>query len=73
MAKFKMNVIGLQYVKNKLDNSPKVLFTKASKVIYETAVEIESNNHEWCPHKGPKAGQLLLGQVAVRAELRFET
>jgi hypothetical protein len=42
MAKFKMNVIGLQYVKNKLDNSPKVLFTKASKVIYETAVEIEN-------------------------------
>jgi HK97 gp10 family phage protein len=42
MARFKMNVIGLQYVKSKLDNAPSVLFKKASDVIYETAVEIEN-------------------------------
>ena len=42
MARFKMNVIGLQYVKSKLDNAPNVLFKKASNIIYETAVEIEN-------------------------------
>lgn len=41
MAKFKVKIIGLDFVKKKLDQSPAILFKQASDIIYETAVEIE--------------------------------
>ena len=41
MARFKVEILGLEYVKKKLDQAPAILFKKASDIIYETAVEIE--------------------------------
>jgi hypothetical protein len=41
MARFKVEILGLEYVKKKLDQAPAILYKKASDIIYETAIEIE--------------------------------
>ena len=49
MARFKVEILGLEYVKKKLDQAPAILFKKASDIIYETAVEIEKKAQNRVP------------------------
>jgi hypothetical protein len=42
MARFRIEILGLEFVKKKLEEAPEILFKKASAIIYETAVEIEN-------------------------------
>jgi HK97 gp10 family phage protein len=49
MAKFKIEILGLEFVKKKLDQAPSILFKKASDIIYETAIEIEKKAQNRVP------------------------
>jgi hypothetical protein len=42
MAKFQMNVYGLDAIKKKFAAAPQIMTKQASQIIYETAVEIEN-------------------------------
>ena len=49
MARFKIEILGLEFVKKKLDQAPSILFKKASDIIYETAIEIEKKAQNRVP------------------------
>jgi HK97 gp10 family phage protein len=75
MAKFKVKILGLEYVKKKLDEAPVILYKKASDVIYETAVEIEKKAQNRVPvdtdalRSSIRASKLSSGSSIIKAGL----
>jgi len=75
MAKFKINILGLEYVKNKLEQAPQILFKQASAIIYETAIEIENKAKNITPvdtsalRSSIRANKLSNGSSIIKAGL----
>jgi hypothetical protein len=75
MAKFKINILGLEYVKNKLERAPEILFKQASAIIYETAIEIENKAKNRAPvdtsalRSSIRATNLSNGSAVIKAGL----
>ena len=75
MAKFKIEILGLEFVKNKLEQAPAKLFKQASSIIYETAVEIENKSKSRTPvdtgalQSSIRATKLSNGSAMIKAGL----
>jgi hypothetical protein len=75
MAKFKIEILGLEFVLKKLDQAPAILFKQASEIIYETAVEIEKKAQNRVPvdtdalRTSIRASKLSSGSSIIKAGL----
>ena len=75
MARFKIKILGLEFIEKKLEQAPAILFKKASAIIYETAVEIENKAKNRAPvdtgalRSSIRATRLSNGSAMIKAGL----